>query len=119
MSLDIRQSGTVVVAQLNGDIDMAATSALTAAISGAMTAEATALVVDLSDVRYLDSAGIQMLFDLARLLDNGRRSFGIAVREDSPVRAVVKLAHVDEVAALCPSVDECVDAVTNGHGRRD
>jgi anti-anti-sigma factor len=113
MTVRFAHDGSTTIAAIAGDVDMANTASLAAALMAGIDAEATALVLDLSDVRYLDSAGVQLLFDLARRLDTARRRFGIVVGEASPIRAVLKIAHVDEAAVLYAGLDECVEAVTD------
>lgn len=111
MSVAFDRDGATTIATISGDVDMANSASLAAAVTAGIDAESTALVLDLSGVRYLDSAGVQLLFDLARRLDAARRRFGVVVGESSPIRAVLKIAHVDEAAVLCAAVDECLQAV--------
>jgi len=107
----LQRHGSITVAHVNGDIDMANTASLLAAILAGIDVDDVALVLDLSAVRYLDSAGVQMLFELARHLDTGRRAFAIAIGDGSPARAVLKITQVEEVASVRASVDEAIDAV--------
>jgi anti-sigma B factor antagonist len=57
-----RQDGAVVVAA-SGEIDMSNTDAFAAALTHAQgEAEGSTLVVDLTGVEYIDSAGLAVLF---------------------------------------------------------
>ena len=68
IDLRVDRSGTRTVARLAGEIDLSNAAMLRRAITDAVPNRDVELVVDLSRVRYLDSAGIAMLFDLARRL---------------------------------------------------
>jgi anti-sigma B factor antagonist len=46
---------------LRGELDMARTDDVTAAITNAITADTTVLVIDLSHVEFMDSAGLGCL----------------------------------------------------------
>ena len=54
----------VVVASLTGEIDLSNATEITDALLGGVPNEALGLVIDLSDVSYLDSAGVRMLAEL-------------------------------------------------------
>ena len=62
--------------------------------------EALALVVDLEGTRYLDSAAIELLFELARRLDRRRQRLRLVLPLSSPIRRVLTLTEVGTVAPL-------------------
>jgi anti-sigma B factor antagonist len=56
------RSGSLVTVVLTGEIDVATSAAVEAAVAGSVAAEGvTAVEVDLSDVDFLDSSGISAL----------------------------------------------------------
>lgn len=112
--VDIRHEDDVVVARIGGDIDISNRSAVASRILGAVSNECSGLCLDLSPVRYLDSAGISLLFELARHLETGRQRMGIALDEDSPVRTLLKITNMHEVVTLCASVPECISTMRGG-----
>jgi len=109
--IDIERRDDVVIARLEGDIDLANTPTLSATILEAIPNDAFGLVVDLSDVRYIDSVGIRMLFTFGRSLHDSRQGMAIAVPADSPVQKLLKITHLDEAAVFRASVDEAVVAL--------
>ena len=109
--IEIDQREDVVIARLEGDIDLANTPTLSATILEAVPNDAFGLVVDLSDVRYIDSVGIRMLFTFGRSLHDSRQGMAIAVPADSPVQKLLKITHLDEAAVFRASVDEAVVAL--------
>ena len=66
------------------------------------------LLVDLSEVTFLDSAGLHVLFRLARRLAERGATLAVVVPPGSPVRRVVEIAYVEGAAEVCASVDEAV-----------
>ena len=67
-NLDVASANGVVVATLSGEIDLSNAAQITRAVVGGVPNEAVGLVMDLSDVAYLDSAGVRMLAELERRL---------------------------------------------------
>ena len=63
---------SVVVARLEGEIDMSNAGELGTAITGRVPADAVAVVLDLGGVDYLDSAGIHVVFQLRERLEAAR-----------------------------------------------
>ncbi len=115
--LEVLVDGPVVVARLRGDIDMAAVPSISAHVLDALTMDSAGLVVDLTDVRYVDSAGVQMLFDFARRLEAGRQGMAVTLAESSPVRGLLRITSLDQAIAICSTYDDAVVAVTSGARR--
>jgi anti-anti-sigma factor len=90
--------GDTPVAHIRGEIDLANADAIGAAIFDMLSNQELDFVVDLSDVGYIDSAGIRMLFELSRALEEHRQRLVLVV----PPRAVVRRSL--EVGGLVASV---------------
>ena len=110
-SVEITRRGDVIVARLEGDIDLANTPTVAAAVLEGVPNDALGLVVDLSDVRYIDSVGVRMLFTFIRSLHASRQGIAIAVPQGSPVRKLLKITHLDEAAVLRANADEAIAAL--------
>lgn len=65
-----------------------------------MGQEARRLVVDLSDITYLDSAGVALLLRLAERLRSRRRQLHLVVPRGSPVRRVLDFTGLPRVIPL-------------------
>lgn len=109
MRIAVTHRGTVAVAEVSGEVDMANASTFADEVLGRMGDEARSLVVDLTQLRYLDSAGVRSLFDIASTLKMREQFFAVAVLEESPLRSVLKVTHVEDVAVICPSVEQALD----------
>ena len=109
--VEVSRQGDVVVARLDGDIDLANTPTVSARVLEAVPNDVLGLIVDLSAVRYIDSVGIRMLFTFVRLLHASRQGMAIALPPDSPVHKLLKITHLDEATVFRTSVDEAIVAL--------
>jgi anti-anti-sigma factor len=106
----VRQ-GTVCLVRVHGEIDLSNAQEVSTAIGSAMGQEARRLVVDLSDITYLDSSGVALLLRLAERLQTRRRQLHLVVPRGSPVRRVLVFtglprvipveARLEDVLAQC------------------
>jgi anti-sigma B factor antagonist len=101
----------IVIARVSGEIDMSNAADLRAAITEATPNDALGVVLDLSDVGYVDSAGIHLLYRLGEALRNRGQTLRVVIPPESAASDALRLAgiqrHVDVVAEL----DEGVQAV--------
>jgi anti-anti-sigma factor len=102
-TLAVATEGDVLVARLSGEIDLANAKPIGSAISGAVNNELAGVVVDLSDVTYLDSSGVHLIFDLAERLAARQQVLALAVPEGARIRRVLELVNVDSVAVVEPT----------------
>ena len=79
--------GELVVIAVHGDIDLDNTRALGEEILRALPNTTMGAVLDLSDVGYLDSAAIRLLFELASTTRGHRQTLRIVVPPGSLTRA--------------------------------
>jgi anti-anti-sigma factor len=110
-AVDIRTDDDVVVACLRGEIDLANAPAIGSLVTGAVPNDATGLVVDLSDVSYLDSSGVHLVFDLSERLLARQQRLALVVPETSRIRRVLDLVNVRGVLPVTATAAEAVDAV--------
>ena len=112
--VEVTVAGDVVVARVGGDIDLANTPTVSAKILEAIPNDAVGLVLDLSDVRYIDSVGIRMLFNFVRTLHASRQGMAVALPADAPVRKLLKITHLDEAAVFQETIEEATKALREG-----
>lgn len=91
MEIRQEQRGAVFVLSPVGRLDTDSASDLDLAIQDLLGASAKHFVLDFSELGYISSAGLQVLFSLAKQLDGGKGSLRLAgLRE--PVRKVFDIA---------------------------
>jgi anti-anti-sigma factor len=104
-NLSLARTNGVVVATLSGEIDLSNAAHITRAVVDGVPNEAVGLVMDLSDVAYLDSAGVRMLAELERRLGWRSQAFRVVAPEGSRTRKVLSIAGLDGLLVLATSVE--------------
>jgi anti-anti-sigma factor len=102
-----RRDGSIV-ARLSGEVDMSNAAYIRDQLLSSMPNEALALVLDLSGCRYLDSAAIEVLFDVSRRLARRRQELRLVLPPSSPLRRLIELTEVHTAAPLFESLEEAV-----------
>ena len=100
LTFDFNHSGDVVVARFDGEIDSSNASELRRALAARLPSTASVLALDLSGVTYLDSSGIELVFELGRSLAARRQTIRLIVPETAPIRRVLELCAVESVAPI-------------------
>ncbi len=107
----IERQRAIVVARTSRDIDAANAETVRMRLAEAVDERTQALVLDLSDSYYVDSAGIDMLFRLAALLADRRNELRIVLPEDAPLRRLAEIVGLPSVIGLDSDVEAAVVAV--------
>lgn len=97
--------GGSVVARLSGEVDMSNATYVRDQLLRSMSNDALALVLDISGCRYLDSAAIEVLFDMSRRLARRRQELRIVMPPESPLRRVIELTEVHTAAHVHESLE--------------
>jgi anti-anti-sigma factor len=94
--LDVEEDGDTLVARLIGEIDLSNAALIGQDIRARVANHSLGVVLDLAGLTYLDSAGLEVLFDLRRRLESRRQQLIIAVPADSPVYRTLQLVGLIE-----------------------
>jgi anti-anti-sigma factor len=97
-----------VVAHLSGEVDMSNATYVRDQLLTSMPNEAIALVLDITGCRYLDSAAIEVLFDLSRRLARRRQELRLVMPPNSVLRRVIELTEVGTAAPVFESLDQAL-----------
>jgi anti-sigma B factor antagonist len=101
----VERRGGMLGAHLGGEIDMTNAGYVRDELLDSVPNEALVLVIDLHECRYLDSAGIEVLFDLARRLGRRRQKLRLVVPPNSPLVRVLELTEVGTAAPIHDTLD--------------
>ena len=94
--------GELVVIAVHGDIDLDNTRVLGEEILRALPSTTVGAVLDLSDVAYLDSAAIRLLFELASTTRSHGQALRIVVPPGSLTREVLGHVALDSAVPIDP-----------------
>ena len=67
-----------------------------------------AVVLDLGGCRYLDSAAIEIVFELSRRLARRRQQLRLVLPKDSPLKRVLELAEVRSAAPIHETLESAL-----------
>jgi anti-sigma B factor antagonist len=105
----VERHGGTVVGRLTGEVDMTNAALVRDRLLDAVPNDALALVLDLGGCRYLDSAGIEVIFDLSRRLQRRRLELRLVVPDSSPLGRVLTLTEVNTVAPVHATLESALE----------
>ena len=111
--LRIETVGRVVVARLEGEIDLSNATELGGVIADRVPNEALGLVIDLTKVGYVDSAGIHVLFDLRARLRNRGQEIALVVPPGAEIFEALRIAYLPGVVGVFDSLDSATDSIAD------
>jgi anti-anti-sigma factor len=106
--IEVERHHAAVVGHLSGEVDMTNAAFVRDELLGAVPNDALTLIVDLAGCRYLDSAAIEVIFDLARRLARRRQELRLVVPESSPLGRVLTLTDVGSVAPVHATLESAL-----------
>ena len=111
VSLDIHQRGDVVVARLTGELDISVSARTGESISRSVSTAADGLVIDFSDLEFIDSSGVAMLFRLARLMQRRRQALRVVAPEGTAAARVLEIVDFARAAPIDQSLEEALSGI--------
>jgi anti-sigma B factor antagonist len=111
MEHEIRHEADVVILDLRGEIDVSIAPGLRNILIGLIGNNAGRVLLNLSNVPYMDSAGLSVLIAAHRKAQNIGGSLGL-INPQQPVQQVFKLTRVDKVFQIFPTIEEGLRAVS-------
>ena len=111
-SVGKQQVDHAVVLTVSGEVDMLSSPQLAEAIQTALAAKPTALIVDLSKVDFLASAGMTVLVTAHAEVAPPTR-FAIVANGAATARPI-KLMGIDSVLSLYSTLDRALSAIADG-----
>ena len=109
--IDIGEQDGVPVARIRGELDLSNAGDIADALEVAVGPTAPGLVVDMTGLRHIDSAGVRILFDLRGRLAHRRQRLALVVPDDAPIKEVLTLVSVAEAMPVCTSAAGALEQV--------
>ena len=100
VGLAIENQGDVIIARLTGELDIAGAPSTGEQIGQAVPNSALGLVVDMSELEFIDSSGVAMLFGLVRRLSSRRQELRVVAPQGRPVARVLEIVEFDRAAPI-------------------
>ena len=94
----------LIVLPLDGEIDLNVLPDVTTALNGMIAKKPQQLVVDLSRVTYIDSAGVAALIQAMQGVEAYGGKFALAGLQET-VRSIFEISRLDQVFQIFPDLD--------------
>lgn len=103
-----RRDDEILVLHVEGDLDVLTAPTLGTHLDVALTDAPSVLIVDITGVGFLSSAGISMLVETHRL--TARAGISLRVVAEGPATArPMRMMHIDEIIDLYPTVADALN----------
>jgi anti-anti-sigma factor len=99
-TLRVRERGSIVMAVVEGEIDLSNASGLLGELASTVPNSARGLLLDMTGLEFLDSSGVHMLYDLADRLTTRQQRFAVVLEADAPPRRAIELSGVEPASWL-------------------
>ena len=96
----IRERGHIVIATVEGEVDVSNRGDLTSQLVDAIANSATGLLLDLSGLEFMDSSGVHMLYQLADRLATRQQRFAVVLPPNRPPRRAIELSGIEPASWL-------------------
>jgi anti-anti-sigma factor len=100
--------GQTLLARLTGEIDPSNAESIGRALVEAMSNQAHALVLDLSEIDHLDSSGIRLIYHLRDSLGDRGQILRLVIPATSPAHDALRLAGVARYVETIETVDDAL-----------
>ena len=109
--VQITHAPGAIVAHLVGEVDMSNAEDLGAAVIGATPNDAQGVVLDLTRVDYLDSAGIYVIHGMRASLQARGQALVLVIPASSPVHDSLRLSGAERPGEVVEDVAEALRLV--------
>jgi anti-sigma B factor antagonist len=97
------------VLPLKGEIDLHVSPTITASLNQMIEKKPQCLVVDLSEVTYIDSAGLAALIEAMQKVEGYGGKFLLAGLQET-VRSIFEISRLDQVFQIFPDADAALSS---------
>jgi anti-anti-sigma factor len=111
VQIEQRDGDEVIVARLSGELDIAGAEPTGRRIAEAVPSSARGVVVDMTELDFIDSSGISMLFSLARRVGSRRQELRVVAPAGRPVARVLEIVEFERAAPVHADVDAAVAGI--------
>lgn len=110
IKLDLEEISDIPVVKVTGEIDVSTAPEFKSVINKAVIACATDLIVDLTDVSYMDSSGFGTLLGATKRI-RPRGGTVTLVGCNPAIERMLKITRLDTIFGMFPRVDDAVQSI--------
>jgi anti-anti-sigma factor len=104
--LDSTQRNGVQILRLTGEIDLSNAGLVRRSVADSVPNDELSVAIDLTDVSYVDSAGVRVFFELARRLEEHQQPLTLIVPEGSKAYRSLEVGGMLGACTIVGTIDE-------------
>lgn len=112
--IDVRHWNDLCLVVIHGEIDLSNADSIAQTIFSSIPNSSAGLVVDLSNVRYLDSAGVNLLFHVFDRLRQRQQQVRLVVPVDNVLQDIILASQISAIIPVYPSLEEAAATLPRG-----
>jgi len=105
LDVHTKEENSITIVSIDGDVDLYSSPTLRTVLLDLTKAKSKAVLVDLHNVRYMDSSGVATLVEALQQIGKYKGKLKLASLRDA-VKDVFELSRLDKVFDIYPSVEE-------------
>jgi len=100
-----------VVAVITGEVDMSNATTVRQQIAESVTPDEDAVIIDLSELSFIDSAGLHSLIELGTVLMERRQQLLLCLPPGSTIRRAIEIIGLPHAVSVYSDRSEAMEAV--------
>jgi anti-anti-sigma factor len=117
VNVTVTSLDAVSVIEVSGEIDMATRHAMAAPLFAQVDRRPSGIVLDLTGIGFIGSAGLVVLIEAHQRSCQGDTSLGIVVPARSPVRRTLEISGLLELLPVYRTIADALCGVSNSRNR--
>lgn len=114
--VDLIRNGRVIVARMPVEVEITQAPMLRGQLMQAVENRDLGLVIDLTATKYLDSSGVNMLFELGEVLASRQLRMAVVMPQGGLVERVVSIVDLGSAMPIHRDTESAVDEIRNTPG---
>jgi anti-anti-sigma factor len=110
-AVDLQHHDGVPVARMTGEVDLTRAPTIRIDLLRAVTNQDHGLVIDLRDATYIDSAGVNVIFELAERLSARQQALAAVVPDRAIIERVLSLVNLRSILETYRTLEEAIAAI--------
>jgi anti-sigma B factor antagonist len=108
--VSVEREDKTVVAVVTGEVDMSNAASVRQQIAESVTPDDDALLIELSNLSFIDSAGLHALIELGTVLDERRQQLLLCVPHGSPIARAIEIVGLSRAISVHSDRGEAIEA---------
>ena len=100
-----------VVALITGEVDMSNATSVRQEIAASVTPDDDAVIIDMSELSFIDSAGLHAMIELGTVLEERRQQLLLCLPPKSTIRRAIEIIGLPHAVSVHADRGEAMDAV--------